>query len=94
MILSTVEPILLADSAPIKIPMIEIKIVAVVNSKIVLGSFSKIISFTSDEPTSLVRKVACPKSNKIILYIVNPILCGEYHGSSKPKVLIRSSVLS
>ena len=44
-ILSIVEPILLADSAPTKIPIIEIKIVAVVNNKIVLGSFSKIISF-------------------------------------------------
>ena len=73
-ILSTVEPILLADSAPTNIPIIEIKIVAVVNNRIVLGSFSKIMSFTSDDPKSLVRNVACPKSNKIILYIVNPIL--------------------
>ena len=40
----------------------------------VLGSFSKIISFTSDDPESLVRNVACPKSNNNILYIVNPIL--------------------
>jgi hypothetical protein len=73
-ILSITDPILLADNAPKKIPIIEIIIVAVVNSNIVLGSFSKIISFTFDEPSSLVRKVACPKSSNKILYIVNPTL--------------------
>ena len=68
------DPTLLADSAPKKTPIIDMIIVAVVNNKTVLGSFSKIISFTSDDPESLVRNVACPKSNNNILYIVNPIL--------------------
>ena len=44
-ILSIVEPILLADSAPTKIPIIEIKIVAVVNNKIVLGSFQNNVPY-------------------------------------------------
>jgi len=35
-------------------------------------SFSDKISFTSDEPASLVRNVACPKSKIKILYIVKP----------------------
>ena len=71
-ILSTAEPTLLADNAPRKTPITEIIIVAVVKSKIVLGSFSDIISFTFDEPASLVRNVACPKSKIKILYIVKP----------------------
>jgi len=40
-ILSIIEPILLADNAPKNIPIMEIIIVAVVKSKIVLGSFFK-----------------------------------------------------
>ena len=47
-ILSTAEPTLLPDNAPRKTPITEIIIVAVVKSKIVLGSFSDKISFTSD----------------------------------------------
>ncbi len=54
----TMYKILLLDNAPKKIPMMEIIIVAVVNSRTVLGSFSKIISLTSEEPESLVRNVA------------------------------------
>ena len=46
------EPILLADNAPTKIPIIEIIIVADVNKRIVLGSFSKIMSLTSEDPKS------------------------------------------
>ena len=67
-------------------------IVAVVNNKIVFGIFSKIISPTFDEPESLVRNVALPKSKIKILYIVYPSLCGEYHGVSRPNVSIRSSI--
>ena len=52
------------------IPIIEIIIVAVVNNKTVFGIFSKIISPTFDEPESLVKKVALPKSKIKILYIV------------------------
>jgi hypothetical protein len=73
-ILSIVEPILLLDKAPKKIPMIDMIIVAVVKSKTVLGSFSNNMSLTSDDPESLVRNVACPKSRSSILYIVMPIL--------------------
>jgi len=57
-ILSMAEPALLLEIAPRKIPMTEIMIVAVVNKRMVLGSFSKIISRTSDDPESLVRNVA------------------------------------
>ena len=39
--LSIADPTLLPERAPRKIPIIEIIIVAVVNSKIVLGSFSR-----------------------------------------------------
>ena len=67
-------------------------IVAVVNSKIVLGSFSSKMSFTSDEPESLVRNVACPKSSIKILYIVKPIRWGEYHGVSRPRALTLCSI--
>ena len=54
--------------------MIEMIIVAVVKRRIVLGSFSNMMSFTSDDSESLVRNVAFPKSSRIILYIANPIL--------------------
>jgi len=89
---SITEPTLLPASAPKNIPIIEIIMVAVVNNKTVLGIFSRSISPTLDEPESLVRNVAFPKSSINILYIVNPILCGEYHGLSSPSVLIRSSI--
>src|SRR5574338_465372 len=56
--LSSLEFILLAESAPINIPIKEMITVAVVKSKIVLGSFSIKMSFTLDEPESLVRNVA------------------------------------
>lgn len=56
--LSSLEFSLLAESAPRNIPIKEIITVAVVKSKIVLGSFSSRMSFTSDEPESLVRNVA------------------------------------
>ena len=72
--LSVREPTLLLDNAPRKIPIIEMIIVAVVKRRIVLGSFSRMISFTSEEPASLVRNVARPKSSSSILYIVRPIL--------------------
>ena len=91
-ILSVFEPILLLDAAPRNIPMIEIIIVADVNNKIVLGIFSNNISPTFDEPESLVKNAAFPKSRIRILYIVNPIRCGEYQGLSNPSVLIRSSI--
>nr|AIF25021.1 hypothetical protein [uncultured marine thaumarchaeote SAT1000_43_E07] len=71
---STAEPTLLADNAPKNIPIIDIMIVAVVKSKTVLGIFSSNISPTAEEPESLVRNVACPKSRISILYIENPIL--------------------
>ena len=80
------------EAAPNKIPIIEIIIVAVVNNKTVFGIFSKIISPTFDEPESLVKNVAFPKSKIIILYIVYPSLCGEYHGVSNPNVFILSSI--
>ena len=48
--------------------------VAVVKSKTVLGIFSNSMSPTLEDPESLVRKVAFPKSRINILYIVNPIL--------------------
>ena len=73
-ILSIFEPILLLEKAPRNIPMIDVIIVVVVNNKTVLGNFSKRISFTSEYPLSLVRNVAFPKSNNIILYMVTPIL--------------------
>ena len=53
---------------PTNIPIMEIITVADVNRRIVFGNFSKIISFTSEDPESLVRNVACPKSNNIILH--------------------------
>ena len=73
-ILSILDPTLLLDKAPRKIHITDMIIVAVVNNKTVLGSFSNNMSFTSEDPASLVRNVACPKSNNIILYIVTPIL--------------------
>jgi hypothetical protein len=73
-ILSIFEPTLLLEKAPRNIPIIDMIMVAVVNNNTVLGSFSKRISFTSEDPSSLVRNVAFPKSNSIILYIVTPIL--------------------
>ena len=87
--LSTTEPTLLPDNAPKNIPIIDMIIVAVVKSKTVRGIFSNKISPTFEEPESLVRNVAFPKSRISILYIVNPILCGEYHGLSSPSAFIR-----
>ncbi len=52
------------------------------------------MSFTSDEPESLVRNVAWPKSKIKILYIVIPILWGEYHGESNPSAFVRWSICS
>jgi len=65
---------LLLARAPRKIPIIEIIIVAVVKRRTVFGIFSNNMSFTSEDPESLVRNVARPKSKIKILYIVNPIL--------------------
>ena len=75
---SVTEPTLLLDAAPRKIPIIDIITVAVVNNKTVRGIFSSRISPTFDEPESLVKNVAFPKSRIKILYIVNPTRCGEY----------------
>ena len=86
---STTEPTLLPAKAPKNIPIIEMIIVAVVKSKTVLGIFSNSMSPTFEDPESLVRNVAFPKSRINILYIVKPILCGEYHGVSSPSVFIR-----
>ena len=52
------------------ITIIEIIIVAVVNNKTVFGIFSSKISPTLEEPVSLMRKVALPKSNIMIFTIV------------------------
>ena len=91
---SVTEPTLLPESAPKNIPIIDMIIVAVVKSRTVLGIFSKSMSLTFEEPESLVRKVACPKSRINSLYIANPILCGEYHGVSNPRALVRLSICS
>src|SRR5690242_11850776 len=57
-ILSIFEFTLLAATVPRNIPRTETIAVAVVKRRIVLGSFSSIISLTSDEPLSLVRNLA------------------------------------
>ena len=93
-ILSNIEPTLLPDSAPMSMPIIEIIMVAVVKRRTVFGSFSAIISPTLDEPESLVKNVACPKSSNSILYMDSPILCGEYQGSCKPNSVMRLSIVS
>ena len=62
-ILSSFEFILLPESVPRSIPISETIRVAVVKSRIVRGIFSSIMSLTSDEPASLVRNFACPKSS-------------------------------
>ena len=85
---SRAEPTLLPDNEPRKIPITDIIIVAVVNNKTVLGIFSNRISPTFEDPESLVRKVALPKSRIYILYMVYPILCGEYHGLSSPSAFV------
>ena len=85
---SSAEPTLPPDKEPKKIPITDIIIVAVVNSKTVLGIFSNRISPTFEDPESLVRKVALPKSRINILYMANPILCGEYHGLSSPSASV------
>ena len=54
-ILSVFEPILLPAMAPTSMPIMEIIIVEVVNRRIVLGSFSNMMSPTEEEPESLVR---------------------------------------
>ena len=66
---SRAEPTLLPDNEPRKIPITDIIIVAVVNNRTVLGIFSNSISPTFEDPESLVRKVALPKSRINILYI-------------------------
>ena len=71
-ILSIFEFTLFAAIAPMNIPRIEVMIVAVVKRSIVLGSFSSMIFFTSEDPVSLVKNFAWPKSNVRILYIARP----------------------
>ena len=68
--LSVFDPILLLDAAPNNIPIIEIIMVAVVNSNTVFGIFSTRISPTLEDPVSLVRKVALPKAHNIICSMV------------------------
>jgi len=53
---------LLPANAPKNIPIMEMIMVAVVKSKTVLGIFSNRISPTLEDPESLVRNVAFPKS--------------------------------
>src|SRR5712692_222113 len=79
-ILSIFEPILFADIAPKNIPIIDTMIVAVVKRRMVLGNFSSIISFTSEEPVSEVKNFACPKSSVRILYMASPSREGVYQG--------------
>ncbi len=76
-ILSIFDPVLLPANAPRNMPIIDMIMVAVVNNKTVLGSFSKIISDTNEDPESLDKNVAWPKSSVIILYMERAILFGN-----------------
>ncbi|CAI9831440.1 conserved hypothetical protein [Nitrosopumilaceae archaeon] len=82
---SGAEPALLPASAPSRMPMRDMAAVAVVNSSMVRGSFSSMISETDVDPVSPVRNVACPKSSVMTRYTDCPRRSGEYHGSSSPR---------
>ena len=59
--------------------------VEVVKSNIVLGTLSKIMSLTLEEPLSDIKKLDRPKLSVSISKRVLTNLLGEYHGSSSPR---------
>src|SRR5690348_3220556 len=83
--LSSTEPDLLATNAPRYKPIIVIIRVEVVKRRTVFGTLSSMMSRTSEEPLSLVKKLDLPKSSVITFKTVLVNLLGEYHGSSSPR---------
>jgi hypothetical protein len=67
-------------------------IVEVLNNRIVFGNLSIMISFTLEDPESVVKKLDLPKSRVTILTNVLVKRLGEYQGSSNPRDLIFSAI--
>jgi hypothetical protein len=90
--LSHIEPLLLATNVPNNIPMIIANIVDELKSSNVFGSFSSIMSLTLDDPESVVKKCDFPKFSVIMLTNLENSFVGEYHSSSRPRVLVLRSI--
>ena len=88
LILSQIEPLLAATKLPNKIPITVTISVEDVNSSNVLGTFSKIISLTLEDPASVVKKCDFPRSRVITLINLKNIFEGEYQGSFRPRIVI------
>src|SRR5215831_20946097 len=92
LILSEIEPDLSAMNAPRYIPITLTIIVDVLKSRIVFGNLSRIMSFTFEEPESVVKKLDLPRSRVTILTKVLKKRLGEYQGSSNPRDLIFNAI--
>ena len=88
LILSQIEPLLAATKLPNKIPITVTISVEDVNSSNVLGIFSKIISLTLEDPSSVVKKCDFPRSSVNMLINLKNSFEGEYHGSFRPSTLV------
>src|SRR3954470_16141828 len=85
--LSVIDPDRSDMNAPRYIPIILTITVELLNSRIVFGNLSIIMSLTLEEPESVVKKLDLPNSRVTILDKVLKKRLGEYHGSSNPKDL-------